>query len=71
MIKLVSPWSRVLGRASRSLVRGRVKDERAFSEGAILALSLRLFQLKVDFAVSRSCEKVESCRRLQRQLGLV
>ncbi len=36
MIKLLSFWSRVLGRASRSLVRGRVNDVCVLKEGAIL-----------------------------------
>lgn len=37
MIRLLSPWSRVVGRASRSLVRGRVKEVCAVSEGAMFA----------------------------------
>ena len=41
MIKALSPWSRVslvLGRPSRSPVRGLVKDEWALREGGMLAL---------------------------------
>ena len=36
IIRLLSLWSRVVGRASRSLVRGRVKDVCVLKEGDIL-----------------------------------
>ena len=42
IIRLLSLWSRVLGRASRSLVRGRVKDVCVLNEGAILLIELLL-----------------------------
>ena len=42
IMRLLSLWSRVLGRASRSLVRGRVKDVCVLKEGAILLIELPL-----------------------------
>jgi hypothetical protein len=36
------PWSRVLGLPSRSLVRGRVKEEWVFNEGGIMAVVKRI-----------------------------
>jgi hypothetical protein len=56
MIKLLSPWSRVTGRASRSLVRGRVKDDRVVREGAILG-GRRRTQSVCRFASSKLFEE--------------
>jgi hypothetical protein len=40
MIRLVSPWSRVPGRPSRSLVRGRTKEEWLLSDGPMIAVGV-------------------------------
>lgn len=45
MIRLVSPWSRVPGRASRSLVRGREKEGCVLNDGAIVACNIVIPQL--------------------------
>lgn len=51
MMRLLSPWSRVLG---RSLVRGRVNDEWALREGAILKWLSDMGPRKVEFSKSIS-----------------
>ncbi len=44
MMRLLSAWSRVPGRPSRSPVRGRWKEEWVFREGAILSFAaVRLY----------------------------
>ena len=49
MMRLVSPWSRVLGRASRSLVRGREKEACVLNEGAIVSSVLFVARIRFEF----------------------
>ena len=51
MIRLVSVWSRVPGRPSRSLVRGRTNEEWLLSDGPMIAVRGGLV---VDGSISES-----------------
>lgn len=58
MKRLLSAWSRVTGRASRSLVRGRVKEACAVSEGAMFAVPKSVFRTQVQNRASDSQDQV-------------
>ncbi len=51
MMRLLSCWSRVPGRPSRSPVRGRWKDEWVFKDGAILSLEAERLRSAVSVGV--------------------
>lgn len=68
MMRLLSPWSRVLGRASRSPVRGLVKDEWALREGAIVGFDVLRNREMKGFQARRLRSYVEEgCKRVSIQ----
>lgn len=69
MIRLLSPWSRVVGRASRSLVRGRVKEVCAVSEGAMFAYVTQRSASELGEGVVKGRELQELAVQSSRRAG--